>query len=213
MRWRRSARARRRVRARSGGALQSRAGLGAAAGRRRAGGRAARPGSCARSSCGARGIVPCAAHRARGRRRAWGSACRNASAIGLSISANTLRSAGPEALAAGRAARSRARPDGPTRSSRARESARSALVWSLVGHQNPVAVAVGPRELGQHEAVKAVALAAGGGRTGVASRRPGWGGSRSPAGPRPAAARSTARPAARSRPARPRGQQPPAQRS
>ena len=68
------------------------------------------------------------------------------------------RSAGPEALQLGAQLVRERDPRADEVLAGARERPQR-LGLIAVGHQDPVAVAVGPRELGQHEAVKAVALA------------------------------------------------------
>src|SRR3954471_9735177 len=90
-----------------------------------------------------------------------GEGGREASAIGLSISANTWAAPGQKHSSCARSSFASATRCS-TRSSRARESARSAFSLIAVGHQHAEAVAVGARQLGEHEAVEAVALAARG---------------------------------------------------
>ena len=82
-------------------------------------------GPAARSSGGGPETGSCAVRPGRWRRRAMGSACRKASAIGLSMSANTSSGAGPERSQAGRAAGWPARRDA-RRDPRGRASGRAA---------------------------------------------------------------------------------------
>ena len=86
-----------------------------------------------------------------------------------------------------------------------RPGQRSRAPWSdPIRLEHPEAVAVGARQLAQHERVEPVGLPARGPEPRRASPRPGWDATAAPAAPRPAAARPAARPAARSRPASPR---------
>ena len=75
------------------------------------------------------------------------------------------RSAGPEALKLGAQLIRERNPRSDEVLTGARERPQR-LGLIAIGDQHPVAVAVGPRELGQHEAVIAVALAARGGEPG-----------------------------------------------
>ena len=132
--------------------------------------------SCGRSSAGARGSARCAARRGRRASAGRGIALEEgerdrAVDVGEDVTRHRARSTPAE-----RAARWRARRADATRSSRARESARSALVASVSGISTRKRCASVRGQLGQHEGIEAVALAAGSAEPRTHARRPGWDG-------------------------------------